>query len=65
MSGIVGIINPDGKPVSRELLQQMTDFIAYRGPDGQGVWSNDYIGLGHTRHNTGIAQRTAAFQPGQ
>ncbi len=48
MSGIVGIINLDGKPVSRELLQQMTDFIAYRGPDGQGIWSNNYIGLGHT-----------------
>jgi len=48
MSGIVGIINPDGKPVSRELLQQMTDFLAYRGSDGQGVWSDGYIGLGHT-----------------
>ena len=48
MSGIVGIINLDGKPVSRELLQQMTDFMAYRGPDGRGIWSDDYIGLGHT-----------------
>jgi asparagine synthase (glutamine-hydrolysing) len=48
MSGIVGIINLDDKPVSRELLQQMTDFMAYRGPDGRGIWSKDYIGLGHT-----------------
>jgi hypothetical protein len=27
MSGIVGIINFDGAPVNRELLQEMTDYI--------------------------------------
>ena len=33
MSGIVGIFNRDGAPVHRDLLQRMTDSLAYRGPE--------------------------------
>lgn len=52
MSGIVGIINLDGKPVDWKLLRQMTNFMAYRGPDAQGIWSDGYIGFGHTMLRT-------------
>jgi asparagine synthase (glutamine-hydrolysing) len=52
MSGIVGIINLDGAPVDRPLLQQMTDFIAFRGPDAQAIWSNGPVGFGHTMLRT-------------
>jgi asparagine synthase (glutamine-hydrolysing) len=34
MSGIVGIWNLDGRPVDPEILTQMTQAIAHRGPDG-------------------------------
>ena len=36
MSGIVGIYNPDGRPVDRMDIKAMTDSIAHRGPDGSG-----------------------------
>ncbi len=48
MSGIVGIINLDGAPVSRELLERMTSFMAYRGPDAQNIWVEGAVGFGHT-----------------
>ena len=47
MSGIVGVFNTDGAPVEVELLRTMTDFLAFRGPDGQAAWSTGPIGLGH------------------
>jgi asparagine synthase (glutamine-hydrolysing) len=52
MSGIVGIVNLDGRPVDRELLRQMTDFMAYRGPDAQEIWSEGSVGFGHTMLRT-------------
>ncbi len=33
MSGIVGLINLDGQPVDGQLLQRLTGFMAFRGPD--------------------------------
>jgi len=47
MSGIAGIINLDGAPVDRQLLQQMTQFMTYRGPDAQEVWIDGHVGFGH------------------
>lgn len=32
-----------------ELIQGMCDLIAHRGPDGDGVWTNGSVGLGHRR----------------
>ncbi len=49
MCGIAGILNLDGKPVSVNILQKMTDALSHRGPDGEGVWSCRYAGLGHRR----------------
>lgn len=52
MSGIVGIINLDGAPVERKLLQQMTEFMTYCGPDAQDIWINGQVGFGHTMLRT-------------
>jgi len=49
MCGIAGIFNLNGEPVSPVLLRRMTDAIAHRGPDGEGYYTDNYIGLGHRR----------------
>ncbi len=49
MCGIAGIVNTDGRPVSTTVLKKMTDAVKHRGPDGEGFWSNSYVGLGHRR----------------
>lgn len=48
MSGFVGIVNLDGRPVDRVLLGRMTGAMAFRGPDGQDTWADGCAGLGHT-----------------
>lgn len=47
MSGIVGILQLDGAPVDERLLQHMTEFMAYRGPDAQEIWTAGPVGFGH------------------
>ena len=47
MSGIVGIIRKDDKPVQQAEIQQMLSAIFFRGPDGAGIWTNGAVGLGH------------------
>ena len=49
MCGIVGQLNFDGEPVSAKILKKMTDAILHRGPDGEGHWIDQNIGLGHRR----------------
>ena len=49
MCGITGIYSLDGGPVSVRVLQRMTDAIAHRGPDGEGIWVGSGVGLGHRR----------------
>jgi asparagine synthase (glutamine-hydrolysing) len=49
MCGITGIINLNGDPVSPVLLQSMTDALAHRGPDGEGHWIRENVGIGHRR----------------
>lgn len=52
MSGIVGVFHRDGTPVNVDYLRSMIEFLAYRGPDGSGLWADNEIGLGHTLLNT-------------
>jgi asparagine synthase (glutamine-hydrolysing) len=52
MSGIAGIFNLDGAAIVPELLQQMTDFLAFRGPDAQEIWVSGAVGLGHAMLRT-------------
>jgi len=49
MCGICGIFNINGEPVSSVNLRRMTDAIAHRGPDGEGFYTDSFIGLGHRR----------------
>lgn len=46
MSGIVGIVHFDGKPVDPGQLEQMTAAMAYRGPDGIHHWVDGPVALG-------------------
>ena len=48
MSGICGIVNLDSAPVDRGLLQAMSSFMTFRGPDAQDVWVDGPVGFGHT-----------------
>jgi len=52
MSGIVGIINLKGDPVNQNLLHKMTEYMAFRGPDGQDIWVGDRVGFGHAMLRT-------------
>ena len=47
MSGIVGIIQREGAPVDRGLLQALTHFLSFRGPDAREVWIGESAGFGH------------------
>ena len=49
MCGIAGILNLDGFPVSPIAISNMNDSLIHRGPDGEGSWIEDYVGLGHRR----------------
>ena len=60
MSGIVGVVHLDDTPVDERLLQRITAVLASRGPDGQGVWSDGPVGLGHA-----LLVTTTDREPGQ
>ena len=49
MCGIVGIFNLNLDTVQRSVLKSMTEKIAHRGPDGQGYFVSNNIGLAHKR----------------
>ena len=49
MCGIAGIFNLNKDIVSRTVLKSMSNKIAHRGPDGQGYYLKDNIGLAHNR----------------
>ena len=49
MCGICGIMNLKGGPVNPADLKRMTEAIAHRGPDGEGVHIEGSTGLGHRR----------------
>ena len=62
MCGIAGIFNLNGKPVSPVILRKMTDAIAHRGPDGEGFYTDSFLGFGHRRLAI-IDLSPAAHQP--
>jgi asparagine synthase (glutamine-hydrolysing) len=49
MCGIAGVLNLTGGPVPAATLQRMADAVAHRGPDGEGQFSADGVGLAHRR----------------
>lgn len=56
MSGFVVLYNPDGSPVDAELLEQMTVYLAFRGPDATGIRICGNIGMGHALLQTTFDQ---------
>src|SRR5712691_1014744 len=50
MCGIVGILALDPRePVDPERLRRMRDALRHRGPDGEGLYLDGPVGLGHRR----------------
>ncbi len=52
MSGICGIFNLNGAPVTRFEMQNMAATLQRRGPDETGTWHQGSVGLGHTMLRT-------------
>jgi len=62
MCGITGIFHFDNtRSADSRLLKEMTDVISYRGPDGEGYFTQKNIGLGHRRLS--IIDITTGGQP--
>ncbi len=49
MCGIAGMVSLDGRPVSADELAAMCDVMAHRGPNGEGFYLSQGIGLGMRR----------------
>lgn len=49
MCGINGIFMRNGSPVDVAALARMTAELTHRGPDTEGLWHEEAIGLGHRR----------------
>jgi len=63
MSGFVGMFALDGAPVDCPLLERMTQWLAFRGPDAQQVWTEGPVGFGHTLLATSSRALTPEHQP--
>lgn len=61
MCGITGYFSPN-KVFSESELKAMTESLAHRGPDAEGFFMDEIIGLGHRRLSV-IDLSTAANQP--
>lgn len=49
MCGIAGIVNFTGQLVEAIILKQMLNTLKHRGPDDEGVYILNNVGLGHVR----------------
>lgn len=49
MCGICGYVTQNGEPMNRALLQQMNDTLRHRGPDGEGFFVRENVGLAMRR----------------
>ena len=56
MSGIAGLFTRSGDAVDLSILHQMTEGMAFRGPDAQAIWHRDAVGLGHALLKTADEQ---------
>jgi len=62
MCGITGIFNLDSSPVNQDLLTKMTRSLLHRGPDDEGIYISNKLGLGHRRLSI-IDLSTRGHQP--
>jgi asparagine synthase (glutamine-hydrolysing) len=52
MCGIAGVWTPPGLPLPQDaeaILARMHATIRHRGPDAEGVWRDEQVGLAHRR----------------
>ena len=50
MCGLTGLFDSRAaRPFDPALIQAMTDAVAHRGPDGEGIFNEPGIALGHRR----------------
>ncbi len=49
MCGIAGILAGDGGPIDGASLKDMTHALLHRGPDEEGFYLSETVGLGHRR----------------
>ena len=49
MCGIAGVFNLNKQPVSHQTIKSMADALAHRGPDGEGLYIDENLALGHRR----------------
>ena len=49
MCGICGIFNYTQKPIDQEMVRRMNNLLTYRGPDAEGYYFSDHIGMGSRR----------------
>lgn len=49
MCGICGKINLNNQPIDEALLKRMTLVLSHRGPDDEGIYVKNNVGLGHRR----------------
>lgn len=61
MSGFIGIINKNGSPAEKNLLEKMASVINYRGPDEEGSLTDGSVGFYHKR--LCITDLSAGIQP--
>jgi asparagine synthase (glutamine-hydrolysing) len=61
MCGIVGMVNLDGRAADAALLGRMNDAIFHRGPDEDGVYLKEHVGL--AMHRLAIIDLEGGQQP--
>jgi len=49
MCGITGIVSFNEKDINRTVLEKMNKELSSRGPDDEGFYYSDHIGMGHRR----------------
>ncbi|HXN63964.1 MAG TPA: asparagine synthase-related protein [Candidatus Acidoferrales bacterium] len=47
MSGFAGVLRFDGVRADPEFIKRLANSLAFRGPDAQGAWASEGIGLAH------------------
>ena len=55
MCGIVGIVDPQARPIDETVLRRMCDAIIHRGPDDEGYYVNAGRETGSESHFQGAA----------
>ena len=61
MCGIAGVARSEPEGVRESMLARMAHALAHRGPDGRGVWADEWAGLAHTRLS--VVDLAAGAQP--